>query len=75
MSHRMPKTKYIKQIEISETNCSCKFNYVAKFHCQKSVTKVSELSNISNLCCVRTKGKLIVKVSVTNNLRQRKHVR
>ena len=41
---------------------------VAKFHCQISVTKVSELSNISNLCC-------IAKVSVTNNLRQRNIVR
>ena len=26
--------------------CSCKFNSVAKFHCQISVTKVSKLSNI-----------------------------
>ena len=32
--------------------CSCKFNSVAKFHCQISVTMVSELSNISNLCYV-----------------------
>ena len=34
--------------------CLCKFNSVAKFHCEISVTKVSELSNISNLCCVQT---------------------
>ena len=32
--------------------CSCKFNSVAKFLCQISVTKVSEQSNINYLCCV-----------------------
>ena len=31
---------------------SCKFNSVAKFNCQISVTKVSEPSNLSNICCV-----------------------
>ena len=33
---------------------SCKFNSVAVFYCQISMTKVSELSNINNLCCVCT---------------------
>ena len=32
--------------------CSCKFNTVAVFHCQISVTKMSALNNINNLCCV-----------------------
>ena len=47
--------------------CSCRFNSVAKFHCQISVTKV-----IIFVVCER---KLIAKVSVTNNLRQRKNTR
>ena len=41
-------TKYVCRRKI----CSSKLNSVAKFHCQISVTKVSELSSISNLCCV-----------------------
>ena len=32
--------------------CSCKLNPVAKCHGQISVTKVSELSNINNICFV-----------------------
>ena len=48
-----PRTIFLGQSRfVAEKICSCKFNSVAKFHCQISVTKVSELSNISNLCCV-----------------------
>ena len=54
--------------------CSRKFNSVTKFHCHISATKVSEISKISLIFAV-CERKLIAKVSVTNNLRQRKIVR
>ena len=50
---------------------SCKFNSVAKFYCQISVTKVNKLSNIFTVC----EHKSIAKDSVTNNLCHRKIVR
>ena len=40
------------KVGLSRKISSCKLNSVAKFLCQISVTKLSELSSISNLCCL-----------------------